>query len=92
VDRADVRNAIPEEKPNLTLADEVVREAKAMLWGGWEGNWMGYKYAHEVRLPGSAKAAVAFLMDPQAESAQSRLCALGAEHFTHRIVSKSFDT
>ncbi len=37
VDPADVRKVILEEKPNLTLADDVVKEARTMLWGGWEG-------------------------------------------------------
>lgn len=87
VDPADVRKVILEEKPNLTLADDVVREAKAMLWGGWEGNWMGYNYAHDVRLPGSAKAPVPFLMYPQAENAQGRLDALDADNFRYRITS-----
>ncbi len=39
-----------------------------MLWGGWEGNWMGYNYAHDVKLPGSRFAPVPFLMYPQAEN------------------------
>lgn len=55
-----MRKVILEEKPNLTLADDVVKEARAMLWGGWEGNWLGYNYAHAVRLPGSTKAPVPF--------------------------------
>jgi hypothetical protein len=79
---------ILEEKPNLTLTDDVVKEAKAMLWGGWEGNWMGYNYAHDVRLPGSARAPVPFLMYPQAENAQGRLDALDADNFRYRISSR----
>lgn len=88
MDPADVRKVILEEKPNLTLADEVVREAKAMLWGGWEGNWMGCTYAHDVRLPGSAKAPVPFLMYPQAENAHGRPDALDAENFRYRIAAR----
>jgi transglutaminase-like putative cysteine protease len=88
VDPADVRKVILEEKPNLTLTDDVVKEARTMLWGGWEGNWMGYNYAHDVRLPGSAKAPVPFLMYPQAENAQGRLDALDADNFRYRIGSR----
>lgn len=88
VDPADVRKVILEEKPGLGLGDEVVREARAMLWGGWEGNWLAYNYAHDVRLPGSAKAPVPFLMYPQAENAEGRLDALDAENFRYRIASK----
>jgi transglutaminase-like putative cysteine protease len=88
VDPADVRKVILEERPNLTLTDEVVKEARAMLWGGWEGNWLGYNYAHDVRLPGSARAPVPFLMYPQAENAQGRLDALDADNFRYRISSR----
>ncbi len=91
VDPADVRKVILEEKPSLTLADDVVKEARTMLWGGWEGNWMGYNYAHDVRLPGSAKAPVPFLMYPQAENAQGRLDALDADNFRYRITSTEVD-
>ena len=89
VDPADVRKVILEEKPNLTLTDDDVKEARTMLWGGWEGNWMGYNYAHDVRLPGSAKAPVPFLMYPQAENAQGRLDALDADNFRYGISSRA---
>jgi transglutaminase-like putative cysteine protease len=87
VDPADVRKVILEEKPGLALNDDVVKEARTMLWGGWEGNWLGYNYAHDVRLPGSGRAAVPFLMYPQAENAQGRLDALDAENFQYRILA-----
>jgi len=88
VDPADVRKVILEEKPNLTLTDYVVKEVRTMLWGGWEGNWMGYNYAHDVRLPGSSRAPVPFLMYPQAENAQGRLDALDADNFRYQIISR----
>lgn len=87
VDPADVRKVILEEKPQLTLADDVVKEARTMLWGGWEGNWLGYNYAHDVRLPGSNRAPVPFLMYPQAENAQGRLDPLDPENFRYRILA-----
>ena len=90
VDPADVRKVILEEKPNLTTADDVVKEARSMLWGGWEGNWLGYNYAHDVRLPGSTRAPVPFLMYPQAENAQGRLDALDAGNFKYEITSLKF--
>ena len=85
VDPADVRKVVLEEGPGLTLADDVVKEARTMLWGGWEGNWMAYNYAHDVRLPGSNRAPVPFLMYPQAENARGRLDALDAENFRYWI-------
>ena len=88
VDPADVRKVLLEERPGLALTDSVVKEARAMLWGGWEGNWLGYNYAHDVQLPGSSKAAVPFLMYPQAENAQGRLDSLDAENFRYLILSR----
>jgi hypothetical protein len=59
-----------------------------MLWGGWEGNWLAYNTAHDVRLPGSSKAPVPFLMYPQAENAQGRLDSLDPDNFKYRITAK----
>ena len=69
VDPADVRKVVLEEKPGgLPLTDPQVQKARAKLFGAWEMNWMAYNYAHDVKLPGSAGAPVAFLMYPQAET------------------------
>jgi len=88
VDPADVRKVVLEEKPGLTLSDDVVKQARAMLWGGWEGNWLAYNYAHDVRLPGSSKAPVPFLMYPQAENAQGRLDSLDPDNFKYRMTAR----
>lgn len=88
VDPADVRKVVLEEAPGLTLGDERVKQARSMLWGGWEGNWLGYNYGHDLRLPGSGFAPVAFLMYPQAENAQGRLDSLDPETFRYRITSR----
>lgn len=90
VDPADVRKVILEEAPGLTVNDEIVKKSRSMLWGGWEGNWLGYNYAHDVKLPGSRFAAVPFLMYPQAENAQGRLDALDPDNFRYVITSKEF--
>ena len=88
VDPADVRKVILEEAPGLTLADDRVKQARTMLWGGWEGNWLAYNTGHDIHLPGSSKAPVPFLMYPQAENAQGRLDSLDPETFKYRITSK----
>lgn len=88
VDPADVRKVVLEEKPGLTLNDDVVKQARSMLWGGWEGNWLGYNYAHDVRLPGSSMAPVPFLMYPQAENAQGRLDSLDPDTFKYRMSAR----
>jgi transglutaminase-like putative cysteine protease len=88
VDPADVRKVVLEEKPGLTLSDDVVKQARAMLWGGWEGNWLAYNYAHDVPLPGSSRAPVPFLMYPQAENAQGRLDSLDPDNFKYRMIAR----
>lgn len=89
VDPADVRKVVLEEQPGLTLSHAIVAEARRQLWGGWEGNWLGYNYAHDVRLPGSKLAPVPFLMYPQAENAHGRVDALDPENFRYRITAQA---
>src|ERR1700685_1496564 len=55
VDPADVRKVVLEEPPgNSQLDDEMVKAARARLFGSWEMNWMGYDFARDIALPGSA--------------------------------------
>ena len=85
VDPADVRKVVLEEPPgNRPLDDEMVRKARARLFGGWEMNWMAYNFAHDVALPKSAGAPVGFLMYPQAETSEGRLDCLDPDHFQVR--------
>lgn len=88
VDPADVRKVVLEEGPNLTLADDVVKAMRSFLFGNWEGNWLGYNYARDLRLPGAQGAPVPFLMYPQAETADGRVDSLDPENFKYRIVSR----
>jgi transglutaminase-like putative cysteine protease len=88
VDPADVRKVVLEERPGLTLADGEVKAMRSFLFGNWEGNWLAYNYAHDVRLPGSKLAPVAFLMYPQAETAEGRVDSLDPDNFKYRIVSR----
>jgi transglutaminase-like putative cysteine protease len=89
VDPADVRKVVLEEPPgNLPLGDEKVKKARAQLFGSWEMNWMAYNFAHEVALPGSGGAPIAFLMYPQAETADGRLDCLDPDGFKYVITSE----
>jgi transglutaminase-like putative cysteine protease len=89
VDPADVRKVVLEERPGgLPLTDPQVREARAKLFGAWEMNWLAYNYAHDVKLPGSAGTPVAFLMYPQAETAEGRRDPLDPDHFRYTIRSR----
>jgi len=88
VDPADVRKVVLEERPNLTLTDDTVAGMRSFLFGNWEGNWLPYNYAHDLRLPGSKGAPVGFLMYPQEETADGRLDSLDPENFRYRITSR----
>jgi transglutaminase-like putative cysteine protease len=89
VDPADVRKVVLEEPPgNRPLDDEMVKKARARLFGSWEMNWMAYNYGHDVALPGSSGAPVGFLLYPQAETADGRLDCLDPENFKYEITSR----
>jgi transglutaminase-like putative cysteine protease len=88
VDPADVRKVVLEEPPgNRPLEDDMVKKARARLFGSWEMNWMAYNFAHDVALPGSNGAPVGFLMYPQAETTDGRLDSLDPDNFKYEITS-----
>jgi transglutaminase-like putative cysteine protease len=89
VDPADVRKVVLEEPPgNRPLDDEMVKKARARLFGSWEMNWIAYNFAHDVALPGSSGAPIPFLMYPQAETADGRLDCLNPDGFHYEITSR----
>jgi transglutaminase-like putative cysteine protease len=89
VDPADVRKVVLEEPPgNRALDDDMVKKARARLFGSWEMNWMAYNFAHDVALPGSSGAPVGFLMYPQAETSDGRVDSLDADNFKYEITSR----
>lgn len=88
VDPADVRKVVLEERPGLTLQDEVVIATREKLFGAWEMNWLAYNSAHDLALPGSAGPKIAFLMYPQGENAAGRFDSLDPDIFRYRITSR----
>ena len=93
VDPADVRKVVLEEPPgNRPLDDEMVKKARARLFGSWEMNWMAYNFAHDVGLPGSGGAPVGFLMYPQGETSDGRLDSLDPESFKYEITSRTISS
>jgi transglutaminase-like putative cysteine protease len=89
VDPADVRKVVLEEPPgNRSLDDQMVKTARARLFGSWEMNWMAYNFAHDVALPGSNNAPVGFLMYPQAETSNGRIDSLDPDSFKYEITSR----
>lgn len=88
VDPADVRKVVLEEKPGLTLQDEIVTQVREKLFGAWEMNWLGYNFAHDIALPGSRGPKIPFFMYPQGETGAGRLDSLDPDNFRYRIVSR----
>jgi len=89
VDPADVRKVVLEEPPgNRSLDDNMVKSSRMRLFGSWEMNWMAYNFAHDVALPGSSGAPLAFFMYPQAETNEGRLDCLDPDDFKYEIASK----
>ena len=88
LDPADVRKVVLEEPPgNRPLEDDMVKKARARLFGSWEMNWMAYNFAHDVALPGSNGAPVSFFMYPHAETTEGRLDSLDPDNFKYEITS-----
>jgi len=89
VDPADVRKVMLEEPPgNRPADDEMVKKARARLFGSWEMNWMAYNFAHDVVLPGSSGSTLGFLMYPQAETQEGRLDSLDPDSFRYEITTR----
>jgi hypothetical protein len=56
MDPADVAKVMREETREwIRSADHpIVAPVRAELFGGWEGNWLAYNRAHDLRLPQAA--------------------------------------
>jgi transglutaminase-like putative cysteine protease len=89
-DPADVRKVVLEEPPtNLAMNDLKVMAARKTLFGAWEGNWLAFNVAHDVKLPGSGyKEALPFLMYPQAEDKSGLVDPLDADAFKYKITAR----
>jgi transglutaminase-like putative cysteine protease len=89
VDPAHVRKVVLESPPaNLALTDPKVVAARTALFGAWEGNWVAFNAAHDVKLPGSKEDPIGFLMYPQAENTRGFLDALDPDKFKYKITSR----
>ena len=90
MDPADVAKAAREETSEwLKIDHPLVAAVRPKLFGGWEGNWVAYNTAHDVALPGATRdGKVAFLMYPQAETAEGRRDSLDPDTFKYTITSR----
>ena len=72
----------------LKIDHPLVAVLRPKLFGGWEGNWVAYNVAHDVKLPHAQAGKVAFLMYPQAETAEGRRDSLDPETFRYTIATR----
>ena len=71
-----------------SLDDNMVKNARARLFGSWEINWMAYNFGQDVALSEPKGAPVGFLMYPQAETTEGRLASLDPDNFKYEITSR----
>jgi transglutaminase-like putative cysteine protease len=91
MDPADV-GKVAREETSEWLKDPhhpLVSAVRPKLFGGWEGNWLGFNVAHDIALPNSKGPRLGFLMYPQAETADGRLDSLDPENFRYRITARA---
>ena len=90
MDPADVAKVMRQEKPEWIkdVAHPLIAPVHAGLYGAWEGNWMAYNTAHDVKLPGSRGKALGFLMYPMAENAEGWLDQYDPATFKYAISAR----
>jgi len=90
MDPADVAKVMRQETPEWikSVSHPLIAPVYRGLYGGWEGNWVGYNTAHDVVLPGSRLGKLGFLMYPVAEDQQGRFDSYSPDDFRYRITAR----
>jgi transglutaminase-like putative cysteine protease len=91
MDPADVLKVMRQEKSEWIkdVDNPLIAPVNKGLFGAWEGNWVGWNTAHDVRLPGSAdQSTLPFLMYPQGENGNGRFDSLAPDSFRYTITSR----
>jgi transglutaminase-like putative cysteine protease len=90
MDPADVAKVMRQETPEWikTPTNAIVAPVNKSLFGGWEGNWMAFNMAHDVKLPHAQGPKPGFLMYPIAENASGRLNSYAPDDFKYQISAR----
>ena len=91
MDPADVLKVMRQETPDWIKDPKhpIAAPVYANLFGRWEGNWVGWNTAHDIRLSGSsAKGTLPFLMYPNGENASGAFDSLSPDTFKYVISAK----
>ena len=90
MDPADVAKVAREETSEpLKIDHPIVAAVRPKLFGAWEGNWLAYNVAHDVKLPHAQGGKVGFLMYPQAETTEGRRDSLDPDTFKYTITTRA---
>ena len=86
---ADVTKVMRQELPEWIKSPRhaIVAPVNKALFGGWEGNWMAWNMAHDLRLPGSEGPELGFFMYPTAETGGERLDSYAPDSFRYQITA-----
>ena len=92
MDPADVAKVMRLETPEWIKRTDhpVVAPVYKHLFGGWEGNWLGWNTAHDLQLPGAKEGVLNFLMYPVAETAEGRVDSYAPDAFQYTITAREF--
>jgi transglutaminase-like putative cysteine protease len=90
MDPADVDKVMRQETSEWIkdAAHPLVAPVRKGLFGGWEGNWMAYNTAVDIKLPGATGANLPFLMYPQAQTTAKRYDSLDPDNFKYTITAR----
>ena len=90
MDPADVAKVMRQETPEWIrqAGNRIVKPVYEGLFGGWEGNWMAYNTAHDVKLPGAQEGELGFFMYPVAENADGRFDSYAPDDFKYQIMAR----
>ena len=89
MDPADVAKVMRQETPEWikSAQNPLIVPVNRHLFGGWEGNWIGYNMGHDVVLPQAKGPTLAFFMYPTAENAGGRLDSYEPDQFKYQITA-----
>ena len=91
MDPADVLKVMRQETPEWIKdpAHPLVAPVMKGLFGGWEGNWVAWNTAHDIRLPGTTRpGTLPFLMYPNGENAEGPFDELAPDSFRYAIQAR----
>ena len=93
MDPADVSKVMRQETPEWikSAGHPLVAPVNKALFGGWEGNWVAWNLAHDVRLPGASEPQLGFLMYPVCETGDERLDSYTPDAFRYQITARELN-